>query len=53
MNRSAIILKSARKSDPRMPFDSDEQDLLSGYLTPQMHKNLRRLPSARKKKVLP
>ena len=53
MNRSAIILKSNRKSDPRMPFELNVQDMLSGYLTPQMHKNLRRLPTARKKKVLP
>ncbi len=53
MNRSAIILKNSRKSDPRMPFDLNAQDMLTGYLTPQMHKNLRRLPSAKKKRALP
>lgn len=53
MNRSAIIMKSTKKSDPRTPFDSNGRDMLTGYLTPQMHKNLRRLPSAKKKRELP
>ena len=53
MNRNGMILKTVRKADPRMPFEINLQNMLSGYLSPQLHKDLRRLPSARKRKTQP
>ena len=50
MNRNGVSVKASRKADVRMPF---EADLLSGYLYPQLHKSLRLLPSARKRKSQP
>ena len=49
MNRNGII-KNVRKVDPRMPFEMDMQHILSGYLYPQLHKDMRQLSSARKRK---
>ncbi len=53
MNRNGMIIKIVRKTDPRMPFGLDMQEMLTGYLSPQLHKNLRLLPSARKRKSQP
>lgn len=53
MNRNPVVVRIVRKADSRMPFGLDTQELLSGYLSPQLHKNLRQLPSARKRKVQP
>ena len=53
MSRNGMIIKQGRKADPRMPFGLDMQEMLTGYLSPQLHKNLRRLPSARKRKAQP
>ncbi len=53
MSRNGMILKQVRKSDPRMPFGLDMQEMLTGYLSPQLHKNLRLLPSAKKRKTQP
>lgn len=50
MNRNSFVLRSVRKSDARMPFEFNVENVLTGYISPQMHKNLRRLPSAKKKK---
>ncbi len=52
MNRNGII-KQMRKADPRMPFGVQIQEMLTGYLSPQLHKNLRLLSSARKRKAQP
>ncbi len=49
MNRNAII-KGSRKVDARMPFEANNHNNLSGYLYPQLHKNMRQLQSARKRK---
>ena len=49
MNRN-VIIKGGRKVDARMPFEANNQNILSGYLYPQLHKNMRQLPSARKRK---
>ncbi len=51
MNRSLIINKGGRKTDPRMPFGLDTVDILSGYLSPQLHKSLRQLTSTKKRKT--
>ncbi len=53
MNRNGMILKQTRKADPRMPFGVEVQEMMTGYLSPQLHKNLRLLPSARKRKSQP
>ena len=49
MNRNAIT-KGARKVDARMPFEANNQNILSGYLYPQLHKNMRQLSIVRKRK---
>lgn len=49
MNRPGMNPKG-RKADPRMPFEADMQKMLSGYLYPQLHRDMRRLPARSAKK---
>ncbi len=44
-------MKMGGKGGPRMPFEMVQGVMMSGYMHPQMHRNLRRVERFKKRKM--